>query len=196
MLSKREKWIAIAACAVIALLIGDWYIFTPLLAARDQITVERDNKARELTEAATLLTESRHAKAKWEEMVKGGLGTNPSDAESRLLNTLRAWSQETGLSLSSIRPERTVKSNDLAQIGFEATGNGSMRSIAEFMFRVESAGLPLRVHEMQVSSRTEGADDLTLRVRLSTICRDPEPPAKSAGAGPAKPRPAARGGAS
>lgn len=112
-----------------------------------------------------------------------------------MLNTLRAWSQETGLSISSIRPERVVKSNDLAQIGFEATGNGTLRSVAQFMQRIESSSLPLRVHEMQVSSRSEGADDLTLRLRVSTICKDPDPPAKPAGKA-GKPRAPARGGAS
>lgn len=195
MLSKREKWIAVVACAVLALLVTDWYVLTPLLEARDRVGIEHETKARELGEAAEALTQGRRSRAVWDEMVKGGLGVDPSDAESRMLNTLRAWSQETGLSISSIRPERVVKSNDLARIGFEATGNGTLRSVAQFMQRIESSSLPLRVHEMQVSSRSEGADDLTLRLRVSTICKDPDPPAKPVGTA-GKPRAPARGGAS
>ena len=51
----------------------------------------------------------------------------------------------------------------------QAAGTGSMNAVSRFLWRVETAGIPLRVKEMQLGSRKEGADDLTVQLRLSTI---------------------------
>ena len=50
-----------------------------------------------------------------------------------------------------------------------------MRSMAAFLQRVEASNLPVRVHELQIASRTENTDDLTLQMRVSTMWEDAKP---------------------
>ena len=40
---------------------------------------------------------------------------------------------------------------------------------ARLLWQVETTGLPLRVHEMQLGARKEGTDDLSLQLKASTL---------------------------
>ena len=49
-----------------------------------------------------------------------------------------------------------------------------MAQIGKFMYRIQTAGSPVRVSDLTVSSRKEGNDDLTFVVGVSTIFLAPE----------------------
>jgi Tfp pilus assembly protein PilO len=177
MLSKRERSIAILAGAVVLLLGLDTYVLSPLLASRDQLALQRETLRRELNEARHVMIRSRAANHRWKELRAAGLVADPSTTESGLLNAMRGWSQEAGLPLSSIRPDRVSASQGLNELTFQATANGSMQAIADFLYHVETAGgLPVRVHELQIASRAEGSDDLTLQLRISTLWEEAKAP--------------------
>jgi hypothetical protein len=63
-----------------------------------------------------------------------------------------------------------------------------MYAVSRFLWRVETAKVPIRVKEMQLGSRKEGADDLTLTLRLSTLYQAPQPilPTEAAAPAPAE----------
>jgi hypothetical protein len=44
-----------------------------------------------------------------------------------------------------------------------------MRSLAQFLYQVETTSLPLQVKDLQISSRREGEDDMSLQVGISAI---------------------------
>ena len=48
------------------------------------------------------------------------------------------------------------------------TANGGMAAVAGFLWRVESAKLPLRIKDVQIGGR-EGSDDLSLQMQVSTL---------------------------
>jgi len=61
-----------------------------------------------------------------------------------------------------------------------------MNAIARFLWRVETAGIPIRLKELQLGSRKEGTDDLTLQLRLSTLYQATPSPAPTSGAAAAR----------
>ena len=111
----------------------------------------------------------------WKEMLEAGLKRDVSEAESQVLHAVRNWSQESGLALSSVKPQRIAQEGDLQEITFQAAGTGSMRSVARFLWQLETAPLPLKVKELQLGSRKEGADDLSLQLRISALYLPAEP---------------------
>jgi hypothetical protein len=174
MLAKRERYIAIIAGVVLGILVLDWYVLTPLVEQRNLLATRRQNLEREVENALKLFETSKQMTRKWGEMRSGGMKQDASDAESQLLNTVRGWSSEAGLTLSAIRPERVGKSHDLQEIGFQAAGNANLRAAANLLYRLETTSQPIRIRELQITSRSDGSDDLSVQLRLSTLCPMPE----------------------
>ena len=84
---------------------------------------------------------------------------------------VRDWSQEARLSLSSLRPERMKDKGELQEITFRTSGTGPMSAVTGFLWRLESSPLPIRVMELQLGTRKEGTDDLSLQLRISALCQ-------------------------
>ena len=168
-LSKREKYIAAAAVAVLALLVADRAVITPVLRSGEALEAERLRLVQETENNSRLFRRRQLMARKWEELTTGGLTPSAPDAESQLLHAVRNWAAESGLALSSVKPERSEKDGRLRQITVMVSGTGGMRSAARFLWLMETTDLPLRVHELQLGARREGADDLSLQVRASTL---------------------------
>jgi len=180
-LSKRERYIALAALIVVAILVFDRLVLGPLEERRATIAEERQRVLSELETARLLFARRKRLAALSGELLKSGLGSDPGEAESQVLHALRNWSQEAGLALSSLRPERTGLRGSLREITFHAAGTGGIAAVAGFLWRVETAPLPLRLTELQIGSRKEGADDLSLQVRISALCPSSEQPGHDGG---------------
>ncbi len=180
MLSKRERYIVIATALVLAVLAADWYVLTPLLAERDAMAAKHEKLQRDFDVNQRLLTSRRALGAKWKQIRAGGLQLTASEAESQLLNSLRKWSSDAGITLGSVKPERQAKLQDMQELTFQAVGSGTMQSIATFLHRIETTPLPVRIRELQLSSRNEGTDDLTVQLRISTLYQPEEKPAADA----------------
>lgn len=66
-------------------------------------------------------------------------------------------------------PDRASENKDLIDLTFQATAEGSMHAIWNFIYRLETAPFPLRIREMQITTRTQSSDSLALDIRLSVI---------------------------
>ncbi len=183
-LSKRERYIVAATIIAVFILVLDRYIVTPFLHRRAQVESEKQDLLREMESAINQFARRRQMAQKWQDMLAAGLKSDAAEAESRVLHAVRNWSHESGLRLSSVKPERIAREGDLQEITFQAAGTGSMRSVAQFLWRLETASLLLKVKELQLGSRKEGADDLSLQLRISALYLPAErEPASAASAG-------------
>ncbi len=179
-LSKRERYIVAATVIVVSILVLDRYVVTPLLEHRAQVEAEKQNLLREMRIAMNQFARRRQMGQEWKDMLAAGLKGDAAEVESRVLHAVRNWSEESGLSLSSVKPERIARGGDLQEITFHAAGIGSMRSVAQFLWRLETSSLPVRVKDLQLGSRKEGADELSLQLRISALYLPAEPESASA----------------
>lgn len=179
-LSKREKLMALAAGATVAVLVLDWVVLTPILDRRAELQAERDKLVAELTEAQSLFQRQRLLGRTWREMLDAGLAAGLAQAESQMLHGLKDWSQESGLALSSVKPGKVVERGGLLEMSFQAAGTGPMGAVARFLWRIETAPLPVRIQQVQLGARNEGVDALSLQVSLSVLCM-PSPGAPATG---------------
>jgi len=168
-LSGRERKIALVAALAVALLVADRYLITPALNSYASLSAQKTQLTQKLETSARLLERRQRMALKWQEMTESGLGADPARAEGNVLHAVRNWAEETGLTISSMRPDRGDGKDKLAQITVLASGTGTMQSVARFLWRVETTSLPLRIRHLQLGSRKEGADDLSLQLTLSTV---------------------------
>jgi len=185
-LSKRERLIIVVAAIVLAMLALDRYAVTPILDYQGAVETQKQKVLGELARARALLAHKRKIDPKWHEMLAAGLQRDPTEAESQILHAVEDWCKETGLKLTSMKPERLTEKKSLREISFQAVGTGSMNAVARFLWRIETARVPVRLKELQLGSRKEGADDLTLQLHLSTLYLPALPPASSGADAPAQ----------
>ncbi len=184
-LSKRERYIALASAAAVAILALDYFLLDPYLAQRDAIASERDATTAAQNDASDTLQKQNKLKKVWAEMQAGGLKSSESEAESQVLNAVIKWADESGIALDALKPERSTEEGKFQVISFTITGEGKMSQVARLMWAMETASIPVRVNEMQVNPKREGADDLSVRLSFSTLCMPPDSDAKSNGGGSA-----------
>lgn len=168
--SSREKTIGILSAAVILLLVIDRVALEPLLGRRAELQSEVEQLSERLAKADRLFNQRRKASARWAQMGGGNLRQDVSEAEGLLLNSTRDWAQDAGLSLQSLRPDRVELKGGFQLISIRATATGGMGSISRFLDKLDNSTFPVRLSEVQITTRKEGTDDLAVSLGMSTIC--------------------------
>src|SRR4051794_29356849 len=173
-MSPRERYIVIGTVAVVALFALDYLFLSPQFerykALDDQINadllqVDHNNK---------VFKRAKESKQKWAEMTAGALKRDASTTESQLIDSIGQWAQDARMSVS-YKPERTEKKKEFIVVTYRATCNGSMSQLRTFLLHIQRATIPIRLTDLQVSSRPEGSDNLTISMGISTAYLAPEP---------------------
>jgi hypothetical protein len=167
-LSKRERVVALMAIVMVGGFFVDKIIVTPGI---DRLTETKDQKKQllgELTEARNLFERRRLMERKWKTMLSDGL-RNGAEAESRVARALDEWSRDARLTLTSVKPERVAGEKGLNEMAFVVAGRGQLGSVAQFLYQVETAELPIKIKDMQLGSTSESGDNMSLQLRLSAL---------------------------
>lgn len=172
-LNTRERYIAIVAGAIIGLLALDQLFYSPLTSRLNAATSARDEARLKVMQADDLMKNDLAARRKWKQMAGETLKTTAPSAEGQLLNAVRDWAQSASLTLNSIKPERSEKEKGFDKILLRATGNGSMQQITRFLYALRTSSIPVRISDLQISTRREGTDELALQVGIATIYEEP-----------------------
>jgi len=167
-LSKRERVILIVTAVVVGALVVDKVLFGPVKGRLDEMKVQRDLLVAEVAEAQSLFERQRLLAPRYKTMLSDGF-RNDTEAESRVLRALREWSDATGVTLSSVKPERVASDQGLKEMTFVVAGKGTLRSVAQLLYQIETAALPIKVKNMQLGLASEGTDSMSLQLRLSAL---------------------------
>lgn len=173
-LSKREKLIAAVTALFVAGPVLNSVIIAPLQTRSAALNSDIAVAENELERAGRLFDTSRTARREWASMAGAALFPDRPRAESQILNNVREWAQESGIALNSLKPERDEKEEEFQKITFRATASGSMSQVSRFLHRIQTATIPVRITDLQVSSQRDGQDGLTLSVALATIYMPPQ----------------------
>lgn len=182
-MTQRERSIATLTGIVVGALVLYQFVIDPKLVQIAALDDQIDTASTDLEQAERLFGMSRSANRRLAEMAGSGLRRTDAAAESELLNRTREWAQEAGIAGWGIKRERTEKERDFNKITFRANGTGGMRQIGQFLYRLQTADIPVRVADLTINSRKDGTDDLAIVLSISTIYLSPDserPPARAA----------------
>lgn len=167
-LSTRERIILMAAVVVVGALVADKLVLTPVMDTLERTETHKQQLLAELNEAQNLFQRQRLMERKWKALLSDGLGS-AAEAESRIARALDGWSGQAGLALSSVKPDRVASTKGLQEMTFTVAGRGSLYAVAQFLWHVETASLPIKVKDMQLGSTSEAGDSMSLQLRLSAL---------------------------
>jgi Type II secretion system (T2SS), protein M subtype b len=172
-MSKREKYIGIGVAAVVALWLIDSVVLEPYFTQADQIDSDTQVAQRKLGDATATFEREKKLKPVWADIQSKGLLNDPSLADTQLEHALLDWTRTAGVDLVSLKTERPVQQGEFDVISYNVTADGSMHSVSQFLWDLESASIPARVSDIQVTPLQEGSDNLAIRLTISTVCQLP-----------------------
>jgi hypothetical protein len=182
-LSKRERYISIACVLAVAVLGLDQLVIKRVAAAYSEMETNKTRLRKDLLLARAVVSEGNKATPKWRDMLKSGMKSEPVEAESQVNHAIYNWATASGMTITRVKSDRLTEKTRLPEITFTATGTGSMSSLVQFLYRVQTATLPVKVSDVAISSHKEGTDDLSFVLHVSTIYAPaPGGPAKAASA--------------
>ena len=168
-ISSRERVILSLAAIMVGVFLLDRLILTPAWQWRQDLADRRVVISHDLSDAAAMIDHHALFERQWKEMTRSSLSTTISDAEGIAYHAVRDWAQVAGLNLLAINPERVNDDSTLPIVVFRTTGTGPMRAVATFLKQLDETTIALHIEQLQIISRRDGQDDLTLELRLSTI---------------------------
>ncbi|TAK93565.1 MAG: hypothetical protein EPO07_17960 [Verrucomicrobia bacterium] len=172
-LTKRQQVLAIAAIAMVALFMADKLVFTPL-TNNWKARAERIAKLREeVRDGSETLKREKALTEQWDNMRKNVLPVAKPEAESQMLKAFERWSQEGGVSVSSVRPQWKESEDDYKTLECRADVSGSLSSIARFLYQVERDPLGVKVDSMELQSRDTEGSQLALVIQVSGLLLNP-----------------------
>jgi hypothetical protein len=167
-LSKRERIIALVTVLVVGALAFDKFILTPGWRRLQATENQKQELLAQVTEAQSLFERRGMLERKWKTMLSDGL-RNDAEAESRVARALDDWSANTRLTLTSVKPERAAGDKGLKEMTFVVAGKGRLDAVAQFLYKVETAEMPIKVKGMQLGSAGESGDSISLQLTLSAL---------------------------
>ena len=174
-LSKRERYIVIITVAVVGILGLDRFFVSPLLARMDEAKTKIESSERELTQQERDITNARRARRKWATASGGTVKRDAPEVESLIAEAVRNWAGETRMSFTGFRPFGTDKEKGFTRITYVVTGAGSMEQIGRVLHKIQTAKIPVRIMDLQISPKTrEGVDDLNVSLKVSSIIETPD----------------------
>lgn len=172
-LSKRERYIGLTTLILVGAIGLHWLLVEPMLNRASDLKVRIAEAIETGKQNDGTIETADKARKRWAEMSGRDMPRDASDAD-QMLNNLSDWAQDVGLSLSSVKPERTEKEKDFFKKTFRVAGNGRMNEIGRFLYKIQTASVPVRITDLTINARKEGMDDLSLSVGVATIYPNPD----------------------
>jgi hypothetical protein len=169
-LSKREKYIAIGVAIAVVVLALDQLVFEPLFAQLKAIQNQRTDAVAKMDAANDLFARQRKLRVVWKKMQSGGLKADASSAESQAMHAILDWTATSGVQLTALKPERSMTQGQFQVISFHVTATGSMATVSRLLWAIETASIPVRVNDVQITPQPEGTDHLSVQLSVSTLC--------------------------
>jgi Tfp pilus assembly protein PilO len=180
-LSKRERYIGLITGSVLVVVLVFQFMVSPMLSQRETLDAQIADANQRLSQDRRLIRDGKNARIEMSKIAGQALRKDASETESQIVNAVSNWARESGMAPPSFKPERSEKEKDFNKLTYRATGGGTMSQISRFLYRIQTATIPVRITELTITSRKEGIDDLSLSLGIATIY-NAEAPKPAAGA--------------
>ena len=105
---------------------------------------------------------------RWESMRTNTLPNPVSVAESQVYKAFDRWSQDSQISITSIKPQKQ-NADDYLTVEFRVDAFGSLSTLTRFLYNVEKDPLAVKVEGVEISSRDNEGQQLTLGLQVSGL---------------------------
>ena len=111
-INNRQQLLGILAIVVVTIWAGDKLVFSPLT----KVWKERSRRITELRQSvlqgSAVVGREQSIRDRWDKMETNTLPTETSVAENQVLKAFERWSQESRISITSIKPQWKLNADD------------------------------------------------------------------------------------
>ncbi len=167
----------IGAVAAIVLALGDFMVLTPLANAWKARSQRIATLRAKVDKGQFTLDRETSTRARWEKYKRRGLSADRAGSESEVLKMVSDWSARSRFNVSSIRPSWRDDEKDHVRLLCRVAGDGSVESIARFLFQLDAEETAIRVESLELTARDKEGRKLGVDLEFSAlqILEDKEP---------------------
>jgi hypothetical protein len=167
---KRQRLLMILAGAAVLLLVLDSLVITPLTKGWQSRRSEIARLQKNVTEGRGMMERAARTRSLWAEMQSQALPKDPARAEQDLISAFDRWGRATNVELGSIKPQwKRGTTNRFSQLECRVDATGSLATLSRFLYEVEKSPLALRVDSVELTSRDDAGQKLTLGLLVSGL---------------------------
>lgn len=166
---NRQRLLVILAAAALALFLGDKLVREPLVATWKARSERLADLRQRVARGTTLIDRERSIRDRWASMRTNALSPEVSVAQSQLLKAFDRWSQESGVSISGLRPQWKRAADDQMTLECRADVAGGLSSLTRFLYLLDHDPIGIRVETLELSSRENPAQSLNLVLQVSGL---------------------------
>jgi len=166
---NRQHLLIMATIVVVALFLGERLVLTPMWNSW-KARSERLTKLKEqVRKGEALLERGDSLTSRWAAMKTNSLPADAATAESQVLRAFERWSQASGVSVSSIRPQWKRAGDDYMTLECRADISGNLPDVTRFLFEVEHDPLGVKVDNADIATRDTDGAQITLGLQVSGL---------------------------
>jgi len=169
-LGNRQQLLALAAICVVGLFALDKLVIGPLSASWKVRSEAIAQLRKSIDQGRLVVGREQFTRKHWNEMRKNTLPVNASQAEQQVLRAFDKWSQDSRISVSSIKPQwKRGVSDDYSVIECRVDAAGSLSSLTKFLYEVERSPMALKVESVEIAARDNTGHQLALGLLVSGL---------------------------
>lgn len=166
---NRQQALTIVAITAIALLLGDRLVFTPLTKTWKDRAARIVELRKKVSQGALTLEREHVIHDRWEQMRTNTLPGNTSLAEQRMLKAFERWSQDSRISVTSVKPQWKHGTEDYQTLECRVDASGSLETVSRFLYNIEKDPLALKMEVVELGTRDSNGQQLTLGLLVSGL---------------------------
>ncbi len=173
-LNNRQQLLGLIAIGVVALLVGDRVIFSPLGRTWKERATRVAELKRSVTQGTQLLAREASLRARWEHMRTNTLSGEVSVAENEVLKAFDRWSQDSRIGITSINPQWKRNSDEYMTLECRVDAFGSLPAVTRFLYEIEKDPLAFKVDSVEITSRDDTGGQLGVGLQVSSLLLNPK----------------------
>lgn len=174
--NPRQKFLTIAAVAIVAIWAGDKLVVSPLIQSWKERSARIVELRHSVSQGRLLIERDRSIRGRWEGMRTNTLPNETSVAENQVLKAFARWSQDSSISITSIKPQWKQTSEDYVTLECRADASGNLQALTQFLYNVEKDPLALKVETVEITARDNDGQQLSLALQVSGLLLNPREP--------------------
>ena len=174
--NPRQKILTVAAITVVAIWAGDKLVVSPLVQSWKERSIRIAELRHSVSQGRLLLEREPSIRGRWGGMQTNTLPNETSVAENQVLKAFARWSQDSHISITSIKPQWKQTSDDYVTLECRADASGNLQALTQFLYNVEKDPLALKVESVEITAHDNDGQQLSLALQVSGLLLNPREP--------------------
>lgn len=172
--ADRQKLLIVLVAVLAGVLIGDRLVYTPLTNLWQSRQQQIKRLRTQVSEGSALVRRESVIRDRWDNMRTNTLPNNQSLAQERMLKAFQDWAQESGVSINALTPQWKSDSDDYQTLVCRVDASGTLWMLSRFLYDIEKGPLGLKLESVDVSSRDNTGQTLSLGLQVSGLVLTPQ----------------------